>query len=56
MSHNTQLNPKIRVDLKNGQFRAIKATLRLSRHHVHSRVFEVGFYVQSLTTTKPIVR
>ena len=51
-----QLNPKARVDVKNDQLKVIKATLRLSRCPIHSLMFEVGFYVQSLTTTKPIIK
>ena len=50
------LNPKVCVDIKNDQLKEIKATLRLSRHYVHALVFEVGFCLRSLTTTKPIVK
>ena len=39
-----RLNPKARVNVKNGQLKAIKVALRLSRCLVHARVFEVGFY------------
>ena len=51
-----QLNPKAHVIIKNGQLKAIKATLRLSQHPIHTLMFEVSFYFQSLTTTKPIVK
>ena len=51
-----QLNPKACVDIKNDQFKAIKAALRLSRCHVHALMFEVGFYFRSFTITKPIVK
>lgn len=55
MSHYTLVKPKARIDIKNGQLKAIKAVLRLSRCHVHAMMFEFGFYFQSLTTlTKPI--
>ena len=50
------LNPKVHVDVKNDQLKAIKVTLRLSRQPVHTLMFEVGFYFQSLTTTKLIVK
>jgi len=50
------LNPKARVDVKNDRLEAIKATLRLSPHHVHALMFEVGFYFWSLTTTNPIIK
>ena len=50
-----QSNPKACVDVKNGQLKAIKTALRLSQHHVHILMFEVGFHFWSLTTTKPIV-
>ena len=39
-----QLNPKAHVDIKNDQLKVIKVVLRLSRHHVHALVFEVGSY------------
>ena len=51
-----RLNPKARVDVKNGQLQAIKMMLRLSRHPVHAMIFEVGFYLQSLTITTPITK
>ena len=50
------LNPKVCVNVKNDQLKVIKATLRLSQHYVHALVFEVGFCLRSLTTTKPIVK
>ena len=50
------LNPKARVNVKNGQLKAIKATLRLSRYPIHPLMFEVGFYFRSFTSTKPIVK
>ena len=50
------LNPKARVDVKNDELKAIKTTLRLSQRLVHALMFEVGFYFQSLTTTKPIIK
>ena len=50
------LNPKARVDIKNGQLKAIKAMLRLSGRHVHTLMFKFGFYFKSLTTTKPITK
>ena len=56
MSHINHLNPKARVNVKNGQLKAIKATLRLSRPPIHALMFEVGFYFRSLTSTKPIVK
>ena len=51
-----QLNPKARVDVKNGQLKAIKAVLRLSRRPIHALIFKVRFYFQSFTTTKPIIK
>ena len=51
-----RLNPKARVDIKNGQLKAMKAALRFSRHHVHTLIFKVGFYFQLLTITKPIIK
>ena len=51
-----RLNPKARVDVKNDQLKAIKAALGLSRCPVHVVTFKVGFYFESLTTTKPITR
>ena len=50
------LNPKSRVNVKNDQLKAIKATLGLSRRHVYALMFEVSFYFLSLTTTKPIIK
>ena len=38
-----RLYPEIRVDIKNGQLKAIKAALRLSQHLVHTLMFEVGY-------------
>ena len=40
-----RLNLKAGVIVKNGQLKAIKAALRLSRCHVHTLIFEVGFYL-----------
>ena len=51
-----RLNPKARVDIKNGQLKAMKAALRFSRRHVHTLIFKVGFYFQLLTITKPIIK
>ena len=39
-----QLNPEIRVDVKNGQLKAIKVALNLSPRHVHALIFKAGFY------------
>jgi hypothetical protein len=50
------LNPKARVDIKNGQLKAIEAMLRVSRRHVHALMFEASFHFRSLTTTKPITK
>ena len=50
------LNLKACVGVKNGQLKAIKMALRLSRHLAHVVMFEVGFYFQSLSTTKPIIK
>ena len=45
VSRNTDLwNPNARVDIKNGQLKAIKAVWRLSWHsHVHVLMFKVSF-------------
>jgi hypothetical protein len=51
-----QLNPKAPFDIKNGQSKAMKAALRLSRRHVHTLIFEIGFYFQSLIATKPLIK
>ena len=47
---------KAHVNVKSEQVKAIKAALRLSRHHVHALVFKVGLFCRSLSTTKPIVK
>ena len=39
------------VDVKNGQLKAIKATLSLSWCLGHNVMIEVDFYFQSMTTT-----
>jgi hypothetical protein len=39
-----QLNLKARVNIKNGQLKAIKVTLRLSQCHVHAPIVEHGFH------------
>jgi hypothetical protein len=44
MAHNTPVKHKTRVNVKNDQLKAIKATLRLSRHLVHALMFKTGFY------------
>jgi len=36
--------------------KTIKVALRLSRHHVHTMMFKVGFYFPLLTITKPIIK
>lgn len=33
------------VDVKNDQFKTIKATLILSRRHLHNVMFKVGFHI-----------
>jgi hypothetical protein len=50
------LNLKARVDVKNDQLKAIKAALGLSRRHIHSLMFEIGFYFRSLMITIPIIK
>ena len=50
------LNPKARVDFRDGQLKAIKTTLRLSQRPAHALMFEIGFCFQSFTTTKPITK
>ena len=49
------LNSKACFKVKNGQLKAIKATLRLSRRPIHALMFKGGFMFLSLTTTKPII-
>ena len=51
-----QFNLKTCVDVKNGQLKAIKATLRLSRRRVHTSMFKVGLCFRSLTTTKSFIK
>ena len=51
-----QPNPEARVDVKNDWLKAIEALLRLPRRRVHALMFKVGFYSQSLTNTKPIIK
>ena len=53
------LNPKARVNMKNGQLKAIEAALRPSQRHVHATMFEVDFYLfifLSFTFTKPTIK
>ena len=49
---------KVRVDVKNGQLKAIEAMFRISQRLVHALLFEVGLFIyfQWLTTTKPITK
>ena len=49
-------NPKTCVNVKNDPLKMIKVALGLSRHHVHTLMFEVGFYFWSLTITKLIIK
>lgn len=51
-----QLNLKARVDVENGQLKAIKAALRLSQRHVHAPMFEVGFYFYSFKSQNQSLR
>ena len=45
-----RFNPEALVDVKNGQLKAIRAALRLSRHLVHALMFKVDFiYLFSVT-------
>jgi hypothetical protein len=47
---------KARVNVKNGRLKAIKVALSLSRRPIHALMFEVGFKLQSPTTTQPIIK
>jgi hypothetical protein len=42
-----RFNPTALVDVENGELKAIKAALRLSRHPIHALMFKVGFFVFS---------
>ena len=43
-----RLNPKVCVDIKSGQLKAIKATLKLSQCRVHTLMFKVGYIFDHL--------